>query len=189
MDLPLELTFREVEKTESLEALILEKVGKLERICDYINGCRIVVEKPQTHQERGNPFRVRIDVTVPPRHELVAERGPMEGNVQEQLPHVIRETFDAMERQLKALVEKQRGEEKRHPEQMVEALIDRLIPEEDHGFLRTVDGREIYFHRNAVVNRDFDDLEVGMGVNYDEEQGAEGPQASSIRVIRRPSAG
>jgi cold shock CspA family protein len=72
---------------------------------------------------------------------------------------------------------------------MVVASIDRLIPEEDHGFLRTVDGREIYFHRNAVVNRDFDELEVGMGVNYDEEQGVEGPQASSVRVVRRPSAG
>ena len=165
MDLPLELTFREVEKTEGLETLIREKVDKLERICDYINGCRIVVEKPQAHQERGNPFRVRIDVTVPPGHELVAERGPMEGNIQEQLTHVIRETFDAMERQLKELVEKQRGEEKQHPQQMVVALIDRLVPEEDHGFLRAADGREIYFHRNAVVNRGFDEPEVGMDLN------------------------
>jgi cold shock CspA family protein/ribosome-associated translation inhibitor RaiA len=189
MDLPLELTFRGVEKTESLETLIREKVDKLEKICDYINGCRIVVEKPQAHQDRGNPYRVRIDVTVPPGHELVAERGPMEGSVLEQLPHVIRETFDAMERQLKELVEKQRGEEKRHPEQMVVALVSKLYPEEDHGFLQTVDGREVYFHRNAVVNDEFDDLEVGMGVNYTEEQGQEGPQASSVRVVSRPSAG
>jgi cold shock CspA family protein/ribosome-associated translation inhibitor RaiA len=189
MNLPLELTFRGVEKTESLETLIREKVGKLERVCGYINGCRIVVEKPQAHQERGNPFRVRIDVTVPPGHELVAERGPMDGNVQEQLTHVIRKTFEAMERQLKELVEKQRGEKKQHPRQMVVALIDRLVPEEDHGFLRTVDGREIYFHRHAVVSLDFDELEVGMGVNYDEEQGAEGPQASSVRVVSRSPAG
>jgi ribosome-associated translation inhibitor RaiA len=109
MDLPLELTFRDVVKTDGLESLIRNKVDKLEKICDYINGCRIVVEKPQTHQERGNPYRVRIDVTVPPRHELVAERGPMEGNIQEELAHVIRETFDGMERQLKELVEKQRA--------------------------------------------------------------------------------
>jgi hypothetical protein len=30
---------------------------------------------------------------------------------------------------------------------------------------------------------------VGMGVNYDEEKGAEGSQASSVRVVSRPSAG
>jgi ribosome-associated translation inhibitor RaiA len=117
MNLPLELTFRGVEKTEDLERLLREKVDRLERVCDYINGCRIVVEKAQAHQDGGNPYRVRIDVTVPPRHELVAERGPVEEYVSERLSHLIRETFDAMERQLKELVEKQRGEQKKHPEQ------------------------------------------------------------------------
>jgi ribosome-associated translation inhibitor RaiA len=107
MNLPLELTFRDVAKTDSLERLIRNKVDRLEKVCGYISGCRIVVEKPQAH--RGNPHRVRIDVTVPPGHELVAERGPMEGNIQEELGHVIRETFDGMERQLKELVEKQRA--------------------------------------------------------------------------------
>ncbi len=116
MDLPLELTFRGVEKTEGLETLIRQKSDKLERICDHISSCRIAVEKPHSHQASGNPYRVRIDLTVPPGHELFAQRGPMEGNVQEQLSHVIRETFDAMERQLKELVEKQRGETKKHPE-------------------------------------------------------------------------
>lgn len=117
MNLPLELTFRGVEKTEDMENLMREKVDKLQKVCGYINGCRIVVEKSQAHQDGGNPYRVRIDVTVPPRHELVAERGPIEEYASERLPHLIRETFDAMERQLKELVEKQRGEQKKHAEQ------------------------------------------------------------------------
>ena len=42
MNLPLELTFRGVEKTEDMENLMREKVDKLQEVCSYINVCRIV---------------------------------------------------------------------------------------------------------------------------------------------------
>jgi cold shock CspA family protein len=53
---------------------------------------------------------------------------------------------------------------------------------EDYGFLQTADGREIYFHKNSVLQPGFDRLEVGTEVYYAEEAGEKGPQASTVRL-------
>lgn len=186
MNVPLRITYRGVEKTDAIEALIREKAAKLEQVCDHISSCRVALEMPQRHQKRGNPYRIRIDITVPPGHELVARRETTRGDIHEELSKVIRDTFDSARRQLKELVEKQRGEIKTHTEQEVRAFVSKLFREQGYGFIRTLDGRDIYFHRNAVVNEDFDNLTLGTGVHYLEEEGAEGPQASTIRVFGKP---
>ncbi len=183
MDVPLEISFRGVQRLDEIDELIREKAGRLEKVCDYINSCRIAVEKPHVHQESGGEYRVRIDVTVPPGHEIVAERTSRHGDMHVELQQVIRESFSAAERQLKELVEKQRGEVKEHPAQQAAALVRKLFPEEDYGFLETADGREIYFHRNSVAGDRFDELRVGSGVNFVEEEGKEGPQATTVRIV------
>jgi cold shock CspA family protein len=48
---------------------------------------------------------------------------------------------------------------------------------------RTADGREIYFHRNSVIDLNFDRLEPGMEIRFSEAPGDQGPQASSVHVI------
>jgi hypothetical protein len=53
---------------------------------------------------------VRIDVTVPPHHELVADEKQMDNGAHAALTKVIHDAFKTMERQLRHLVEKQRGE-------------------------------------------------------------------------------
>jgi cold shock CspA family protein len=188
MRVPPEISFRNLEKTEFLEDLIREKVARLERLCDYLISCRVAVESPQEHQESGQPFRVRIDLKVPPGHELVATKEPTEGDIHNELPGVLRDAFGALERQLKKLVEQQRGEIKRHPEQETNAFVSKIFKEENYGFLKALDGREVYFHRNSVLQDDFDRLEVGTGVRYVEVQGEEGPQASTVQVLDKPGA-
>jgi cold shock CspA family protein len=53
---------------------------------------------------------------------------------------------------------------------------------EDFGRIRTDDGREIYFHRNSVINGGFDRLEIGDQVRFNEGQGDVGPQATTVKV-------
>jgi cold shock CspA family protein/ribosome-associated translation inhibitor RaiA len=188
MQIPLKMTFRNVRKTPEIEALIRKQAVKLERYCDHIVSCRVAVEKPQEHQRTGNPFRVRIDVTVPPAHEIVAVRESSKGDLHDHLATVLRNAFEAMRRQLSKLVEKQRRDVKSHPEQEVTGLVVRLFPEEGYGFIKTVEGREIYFHRNSLVENDFDRLEIGTGVRWDEEEGEKGPQATSVRIMDKPGS-
>jgi cold shock CspA family protein len=185
MNVPLELSFRHIEKTADLESLIRERVEKLEQVCDYLSSCRVSLDRIHHVPRRGSPYRVRVDLTVPPGHELVATREPGEGDAEDVLHSIIREVFDAAQRQLKELVHKQRGKLKSHPDQEVVAIVTRLYPEEGYGFIRTIDGREIYFHRNSVVNEEFEALSEGTGVHFEEELGEEGPQATSVKVIGR----
>ncbi|MFW5774698.1 MAG: HPF/RaiA family ribosome-associated protein [Chitinivibrionales bacterium] len=188
MVIPLEISYRGVEKIDSVDDLIREKAAKLERICDYITSCRVAVEKPQKYQRSGNPYRVRLDITVPPGHELAVVRPSGKGDMHSDLPAVIRAAFDAAERQLKELKGKQRHDVKTHPDQVMQAVVVDLYKQQDYGFIRTIDGRQVYFHKNAVTHGDFDRLEIGTGVRFNEVNGEKGPQASTIQIVDKPGA-
>ena len=187
MQIPLEITYRDVEKTESLDDLIRRKAEGLDRVCDHLISCRVAVERPQKSQTRGRQCRVRIDMRVPPGHELVVRSEPSRGGIHEEPETVVRDTFDIARRQLKNLVEKQRGRVKVQAGQQVMAIVRTIFPDQDYGFLVTPEGREIYFHRNAVLNGEFERLRVGDGVRYVESDGEKGPQASSVHLEERPS--
>lgn len=186
MQIPLQLQFKNVEKTDQLEEYVNRRTEKLEHFCDHISSCRVIVDEPQKHIDSGSSYRVRIDVTVPPGHELVSKREPGEGRMDEDLKSVISDAFSGMERQLKKLNRKQHGDVKKHPEQQVSGIVEKLFPEEDYGIIRSVEGRDIYFHRNSVLNNDYDRLEVGTGVAFFEEMGEKGLQASTVRIAAKP---
>ena len=131
MQVPLNITFRNVRKSPAIENLVRNQAAKLERVCDHIVSCRIAVEKPQEHQKSGKSFRVRIDVTVPPEHELIVTREAGEGDLHEQLPTVVRDAFGAMRRRLRKLTEKQHGDVKTHPAHQVGGLVIRFFSNRD----------------------------------------------------------
>jgi cold shock CspA family protein len=60
-------------------------------------------------------------------------------------------------------------------------MVDRLLC--NYGFLRTADGRHVYFHRNSVANTRFDALRIGVGVAFTEEADEQGPRATTVRVV------
>jgi cold shock CspA family protein len=187
MKIPLEIAFKGIEHTDEIEALIWEEADKLERVCHYLSSCRVAVEKRQQHQEIGNPYRVRIDMTVPPGHELVVRREPSKGDMHDPLEIVIKHAFNSAARQLRKLVEQQRGEVKTHAEQQVTAVVHKLFPQEGYGFLRTVDTQEeVYFHRHSVLHDQFDQLTIGTGVRYTAEAGEKGLQATSVQIVDQP---
>ena len=99
-----------MQKTEALENIIRKKVDKLERICPYLVSCWIAVESPQEHQQSGSPFRIRINMRIPPGHELVVSHDPVQGNLQDPLKKVIRDAFNTARIKLQRIVEQQRDE-------------------------------------------------------------------------------
>ncbi|HSP86785.1 MAG TPA: HPF/RaiA family ribosome-associated protein [Ignavibacteriaceae bacterium] len=183
MQIPLEISYRDVTKTETLENLIREKAKKLEQFCDSITGCRIAVERPHNYVKTGNQYRIRLSITVPPGREIVISKEPGKNDMHDSLPTVIRDAFSAARKQLQKVIEINRRETKKHPEQEVRAIISKVYPEEGYGFLRTINGREIYFHKNSLLNEDIDNLKEGRGVRFFEQEGEKGPQASTVQVI------
>ncbi len=110
MKLPVEITYRGLEKSGDIEELVREKAGRLDKFCNHINRCDVVIEQPNHNHKKGNPFRVRIDVTVAPGHELVAEDSETDNDSYQPLAKAVHDAFKTMERQLRHLVEKQRRE-------------------------------------------------------------------------------
>lgn len=66
------------------------------------------------------------------------------------------------------------------PSAPARARVGKLFAQEGYGFLETRDGHEVYFHRNSVLGPGFDELAIGAEVRFSEEEGAEGPQASTV---------
>lgn len=175
MQLPLQITVRELSLSEAAEADIRAKAANLDTYYNGIMSCRVVVEGPVRHHRKG-PFTVRIDLTVPGA-ELVVDR-----HADEDLYVAIRNAFDAARRRLEDYARRQRGAVKAH-EESPRAHVTKLFPEEGYGFLETPDGREIYFHRHTMLHPGFDRLTIGMEVRFAEEQGEKGPQASSVAIV------
>ncbi len=181
----LEMTFRDVEKTPEIEELIKQKTARLDKVFPDLMSCRISVEKPQKHQRSGSPFRVRIEMGVP-GDDIMVTRESGEGDMHEPLSKIVNQAFTVARRRLREAKERREGRVKTHPAQEVMAVVGRMFREQGYGFILTPEGREIYFHRNAVLNDDFARLTSGTGVRFTEEMGTEGPQASTVQIVDKP---
>lgn len=176
MQIPLQVTFQNMPHSAAIEAKISEKAAKLERVYDRIMSCRIAVEESQRRRHQGKLFSVRIDITVPGK-ELAVTREENED------PYVaVRDAFNAVSRRLEEHARRLRGDVKAH-ESPPTGRIVRIFPEQSYGFIMTPDHREVYFHRNSVLNDDFTRLKFGAEVTFIEEQGNEGPQAARVAIM------
>jgi cold shock CspA family protein len=181
MKQPLQISFRDMPPSESLEADIRKRAAKLDQVYDRIMSCRVVVEMPHGHHNKGKLYHVIIDLTVP-GEELIVNRSAEKNHAHEDAHVAVRDAFNAARRQLQNFARRQRGDVKHH-DAPAHGTISELIPMEDFGRINTADGREIYFHRNSVLDADFDKLEIGDEVRFDESTGDAGPQASTVHIV------
>lgn len=201
MQLPLQVTFRNMEASPTVQEWIEEKAVALESLYQPIMRCRVAVEAPHRHHRKGTQYHVRIDLTLP-GGEIVIKRQPSlrgralqrgKGEITKVLevgvPHknlrqAIDDAFKAAARRVQDYARRQGGRIKQHGPGPI-ARVSRLLADEGYGFLTTVDGREVYFHRDSVLNRAFNRLKVGTTVSFAEEAGDKGPQASTVRIVRK----
>ncbi|TCK18636.1 ribosomal subunit interface protein [Thiogranum longum] len=181
MQIPLQITFQNMEPSEAVEARIREKAQKLDRFHDHIMACRVVVELVAQHQHHGKLFQIRIDITVP-GNEIVVSRDSGLNHAHEDIYVAIRDAFNAARRQLEDRLRKTQRKVKSHDTPPHGRVIE-YSPENGFGKIQTPDGREVYFHENSVLNGRFRQLDIGSEVRFVEEQGEMGPQASTVRPV------
>jgi cold shock CspA family protein len=136
----------------------------------------VAIEAPVGHHQKGGPFTVRIDLQVKGKELVVSNRSSPD------LQAAIRESFDAARRQLEDYSSEMQRKTKTHESTPV-ARVARLFPDGGYGFISTPEGRELYFHRNSVLEPGFEHLEVGTEVRFDEEMGEQGPQATTVKPV------
>ena len=70
-----QITWRDVDQSDAIEADIREKIHKLEQFFDKIVGCKVAVEASHRRHHKGNLYRIHIIVEVPD-HEIVVPEIP-----------------------------------------------------------------------------------------------------------------
>lgn len=175
MQIPLQVTYRGIERSDALDARIRDKTAKLEEFHSHVTSCHVVVEERHRHHRQGKQFTVSIDLRLP-GHEVVLNR-----DHHEDVYVAVRDAFDAAGRKLEDLARLQRGDVKTH-ELPQRGTVARLFPDEGYGFIETADGRELYFSRDNVVEPSFEQLAAGSRVQFIEELAGEGRQAKRVSV-------
>lgn len=100
MNIPLQVTYRDMEASENLDSEIRERASDLEKFFDRIIRCRVIVAAPSQHHRNGQSYEVRIELSVP-GHEIIAG-GDSEGDAYVATRHA----FGTAERELKKYVER-----------------------------------------------------------------------------------
>lgn len=127
----LQLTFRNMKSSPTVEEWIREEASKLETFYSQIMSCRVAVEMPHRHHVKGSPYHVRIDLTLA-GGELVIKREASLGSrvrragergiskrLEVETPHkqlriAINDAFKAAARRLQDYARRQRGDVKNH---------------------------------------------------------------------------
>lgn len=225
MQVPPEIVLKGIEVTPYINSLINKGIEKLEQVCDYIISTHIAVEPVQRRHLTGNAYRMRIDIRIPNRADIVVKRSSKslkniedrlekiqiqqtatedpdierslpvgrspargQGMRDEPLQALIRRTFESARRELEKVVDKQRGQVKTPAQQQMQAVIEKIFREQEYGFMRSLEGQQIYFHRNSVLHNHWEHLTVGTIVRYTPQLGEKGLQASTVEVVNKPGA-
>lgn len=105
MQMPLQVTFRNLHPSDFLEAKIRDKAAKLERVFDGITRCDVVVERPHHDHRKGWMYHVHIELTVPGGR--LAVRGD-DSHAHTDARAAVRDAFDAAHRQLSDWIDRKR---------------------------------------------------------------------------------
>jgi cold shock CspA family protein len=188
MDVPLEIAFHNTASSKEAEEEIRARVADLERRYDRLISCRVRVEQRASNPSHTIPPVVHIELGIAGRKHFLISHEPdhlLRKYKHPDLHHAIVEAFRLAERQLLDIKDQRNGRSRDgHHDVGNQSLgqVAEVTPEQDFGYLVTKEGGLLYFHRNSLLTGEFDDLERGDAVYYNEDVGDTGPIATKVRV-------
>jgi cold shock CspA family protein len=181
METPVQIDFQGMKADRTIRSAIAAHIAALEDRFGRITAGRVVVRGPTHHHQGGSAYEIHIRLSLPNGREVNIARTPTNDERYADPAYAINDAFKRARRRLQDHVRKLQGQVKVH-EQEPSGTIVEIDAAEGFGFLRTADDREIYFHRNSVLNDAFTRLQIGSRVTFAEEMGEKGPQASTVRL-------
>ncbi len=104
MQVPVQVTFRDMPVSDAVEAACWDGAARLERCYDRVTSCRVVIAESR---HRAGVFEVRIDLAVPGR-VLVVNGQPPRDHADPDVLAVVRAAFAVARRQLEDYARKRR---------------------------------------------------------------------------------
>ena len=171
----LEIESRNVDMTSRWKSEIEIRMADLqERHQNLIHG-RVTLTKNLHHKKLANVAEALIVVTLPGRHTMTARKED------KTFEEAIRTAFDALAIELRKYREKRgRTEVRTSPIPPLRGVICKLFPKEGYGFILKEGGGEVYFHKHALQDLTFEELNDGTDVAFNMEDGEKGPQATTV---------
>jgi len=188
MQRPLQIVFKGMDSSPALEALIRERVDRLDDLHPRLIGCRVVVEVPHRGAEAAKvPVAVSVEAEVAGRGPIVGRDQAERRDAKEDHTVALNKAFEAVERQLDRVAGTRSRQGAARVAEGQSGMVVRVFPEQGYGFVEIDNSTELHFTRNAVVGGTFEEIETGMMVQVTRaaDEGPMGPQASAVRLLDR----
>lgn len=173
------ITWRNVERSEAVEAIIHKRIEAIERLCPDALGLRVTLDAPQKPRHAARGFDVRLHLEVP-GPDLDVARTVRHGHAADDIVRAVNATFTALEKRVRESRRVRAGQEVKHHPAILHGVIVELEQELGYGFLRADDGQEIYFQKDGLVTGAWADLAAGARLRFREQDGEKGPFAVDV---------
>ncbi|HXX74465.1 MAG TPA: HPF/RaiA family ribosome-associated protein [Nitrospiraceae bacterium] len=174
----LQIESRNVGMTPRWKKEIESRMEALARGYEDILHGRVTLTKNSHHKKQAHVAEALVVVSLPRRRTLTARKED------KTFEEAIRAAFDAVSIELRKFREKRKSKEVRtSPVPPFRGVVCKLFPKERYGFILKEGGGEVYFHQNALQGLAFDQLEDGMEVVLNIEEGKEGLQATAVHPL------
>jgi ribosome-associated translation inhibitor RaiA len=133
MNVPPQVIFHDMDRSQSIEDYVLERIAHVDKITDGLTSARVTLTRSQGSHQHGNEYRITIEVRFPPHHDLAARKERNVGDAQMELRPLIKQAFEALEKQVKEAVAKRRNDVKAHDFIQSQAVGATMPEEGDEG--------------------------------------------------------
>lgn len=90
-----QVTYRDIDSSEALNAIIAKRLQKLERYSGGIQHSRVVLDSPHNHKHKGKQYRATVEIDI--------KGNPITISQDDASIHVaVRDAFNVAERKLKS---------------------------------------------------------------------------------------
>ena len=182
MQTPVQVDFQGMRATKQLQDAIRTHVDGLEAKFGRLTTCRVVLKAPGKHHRVGGAYEFNIRLGLPNGREVNISRTAKADERHGDLAFALNDAFKRARRRLQDHVRRMQGHTKTHEAEPTGTVMS-IDTVSGFGFVETADGREIYFHKNSVLNGAFPRLKIGQKVSFCEELGEKGPQASTVKLL------
>ncbi|WP_244607341.1 HPF/RaiA family ribosome-associated protein [Bosea sp. CS1GBMeth4] len=184
MQTQVQIDFQGMAAKPDVEDMVAGHLQELESRFGRITAGRVILKGPGSHHRTGGLFDINIRLALPEGREVNVGHTRQDDERYADLNFALNDAFKRARRQLQDRVRRLQRAVKQHAEQPI-GTVAKLDPAGEFGFIETADGRQIYFHRNSVLNGGFARLGLGARVVYVEEAGEKGPQASTVKPLKK----
>lgn len=191
MERQLQITYKGLDSSPSLETLIRERAERLERHHSHVIGCRVAVEVPHRSPDSGKTaIAIAVEVEVAGRNMIVGKSETERRELKNDHTAVVARAFEAVQRQLEDSIRSKRDQIRHADGSLQTGQVVRLFPDSGYGFIEVKGHPDLHFTRDDVAGGGFDSMEVGamVQVTPSPTEGPMGPRASDVRLFAKERA-